>query len=208
MLPAGLDGSMLQVGFRLSFVFKRNFLGEATMKLPPILTCQQVIAQATATFNALTLSQNSVENIQKASLIAQTLLVGAVDRFVSGNVTAEQFAAATSPQAAQAALASATLGGSLYGDPTPGPSTDGEDGDVNGALVGGLVGGFLGAAILLGLGAYYWLHYRKRPGKNNFPTGTTSKTACNSPPKGQAVTEQPHSIDLEAVASPTPADIS
>ena len=167
------------------------------------------MAAAIARFNALILAQMSVSDIQKASLVSQTLLVTAITRFISGSIDQTQFEAATSSRAAAAAISAATLPGTLYGDPTPGQSQEaGSDlnSGVNGRLVGGLVGGLGGGAIVLGLGLYLAHRYlslrKQRAGQA--PAGALARASA-APGAKAAPAAAPVSVDLEAVAAPASA---
>ncbi|KAL6776453.1 hypothetical protein ACKKBG_A21195 [Auxenochlorella protothecoides x Auxenochlorella symbiontica] len=115
------------------------------------------VAKAVAVLIKYTDYLLSVTDVQKASSLAQSLLLPATAALQEGSLTPAQFARATNATAIALALSGATLDRTLWGNPTPGEDATGEPGIMEGGqgggnhakLVGGLLGGILGGAVVL-----------------------------------------------------------
>jgi hypothetical protein len=89
----------------------------------------QAVSKALAAMNSLIVAQPapSVESLQKAVLVASTLLSNSVSQLASGALSLEAFSQAASPAALQQGLEAAVLAGTLpdlpgnLGDAGPSP---------------------------------------------------------------------------------------
>ncbi|KAL4419903.1 hypothetical protein ABPG75_007001 [Micractinium tetrahymenae] len=87
----------------------------------------QATANAIAALNEVVASAPSVEFMQKAMVVAQTLLVDQVQALANGTLSTEQFQAATSASAVTEQIQQATLPGVLLAQSDPSASDGGSD---------------------------------------------------------------------------------
>jgi hypothetical protein len=86
----------------------------------------QAVAESIADINVLAAQANSLEELQKILLVAQTTLLDSVTAAGNGTVSVEEFSAATTPEKLQQSVDDADLPGDLNPEE---PTTDSSNDD-------------------------------------------------------------------------------